>query len=382
MVTEKRALSWPTILFIFGYHIALLGYLPFYFMNHSPSKGIWITTVTLFALCNLSITCGYHRLYSHSAYKANKVVEAIILFFATLATQSSALKWSFDHRHHHAFVDTDRDPYSIKKGFLYAHIWWMFRKGLPIDKKVVADLLKNRMLYWQNRFYPYLMFAANILTTLVIGYMLNDYLGALVMTWGVRLFFSHHTTWFINSLAHTWGKQSYSQEHTAMDNHILSLLTFGEGFHNYHHTFANDYRNGVRWFDFDPSKWVIWTLSKLGLAYQLKKADDARIHKHLLDEQRLEILERVKEHFSSQLQPIEAKLDKISQNLLEKYRSFQKLQLQYKEFKSKNADRSALNQVRQEIAAVKGLIKAEYKAWKSFYKQIMLYKPSETIQLT
>lgn len=140
------------MLFIVGYHLALCIGLPFYFVHHHPSWGICVMTAVLVYASGLSVTAGYHRLYSHSTYKTNRFVEAVLLFFSTVATQGSALKWASDHRKHHAYVDSDRDPYSIKKGFLYAHFLWLFEKAEPIDPKVVADLLKNRLIRFQHRF--------------------------------------------------------------------------------------------------------------------------------------------------------------------------------------------------------------------------------------
>jgi stearoyl-CoA desaturase (delta-9 desaturase) len=236
-----------------------------------PSWQIVTTSIVLIYLTGLGVTMGYHRLYSHNAYKINPVVETIVLFFGTMGTQGSVLRWSFDHRYHHAFVDTDKDPYSIKKGFWYAHFLWLLEKPKPIENKIVADLLKNPLLRFQHRFYGLLMFGINLLVTLFFGWYYNDYLGAFLFVWIVRMFFLHHFTWFINSLAHTWGDRPFCESLSAVDNYLISLLTWGEGYHNYHHTFGYDYRNGVRWYHYDPTKWLIWTLSKLGLATRLKK---------------------------------------------------------------------------------------------------------------
>ncbi len=372
---EKKVIDWSSVLFICGYHLALLIGLPIYFMTHTPSLAVWMVGLFLFSACNLSITCGYHRYYSHNSYKLNGAVQAVMLFFATLAVQASAIKWGFLHRHHHAFVDTARDPYSIQEGFWHAHVLWTFGKTEKIDPKVVPDLFKNPMTAFQHRHYVWLMVGTNVLTTLLIGYLLNDYAGAFAITLGLRLFLCNHTTWFINSIAHTWGKQSYGQEHSAKDNFIISFLTFGEGYHNYHHTFANDYRNGIRWFDYDPSKWTIWLLSKLGLAKDLRRTDESRIRKHLLEEQKGEILAKVKAHFADQFAPIEAKLTKISQDLVEKYQRFQKLKTEYSAVKKqKNSEKS--KELTKEISLITSLIRQEYSAWQSFYKSVMHFNPS------
>src|SRR5206468_2641426 len=139
------------------------------------------------------------------------------------------------------------------------------------DPKVVPDLMKNRLVMFQDRFIGTWMILSNAIAFLLVGWLLNDFLGAFVISLWTRLFTLHHFTWFINSLAHTWGDKPFSQEQSAVDNYIISLLTFGEGYHNYHHTFANDYRNGIRWYHFDPTKWLIWSLHKLGLAFDLKR---------------------------------------------------------------------------------------------------------------
>ncbi len=181
--------DWPVTLFILGYHVLLLVGLPIYLMNYSVSWQMWFTSFVLLYGTGMCVTAGYHRLYSHSTYKTNRWVEVFLLFFASLATQGSALKWSYDHRRHHAFVDTDEDPYSIKKGFWFAHILWLFRKTKPIEKKVVADLYRNPLVMFQHKYFAPCMVISNLIVTLAIGYILNDYLGAFVISWLVRLFF-------------------------------------------------------------------------------------------------------------------------------------------------------------------------------------------------
>ena len=203
-----------------------------------------------------------------------------------MSCQGSVLRWAFDHRNHHAFVDTDDDPYSIKKGFWYAHFLWLMVNPKPIEPKTVPDLMRNKMVAFQHRYYPYLMVLSNALVFLFCGWMLNDFWGAFFLVTWMRIFLLHHFTWFINSLAHTWGDKPFCQEQSAVNNFIISLLTFGEGYHNFHHTFANDYRNGIRWYHFDPTKWMIWTLAKLRLASDLKRMDAYTIKKRMVIEEK------------------------------------------------------------------------------------------------
>ena len=369
---KDTKIDWGNLTFILGYHLALLIGLPIYYMNHSPSAGMWAITLLLMYISGISVTAGYHRLYSHPTYKTNKYVEAVLLFFATMATQGSALKWSFDHRKHHAYVDTEQDPYSIKKGFFFAHMLWMFRKSEPIDMKVVSDLGKNRLVMFQHRFYVPLMFLTNIFAVAVMGYLFNDYLTAFVFVWGVRLLILHHFTWFINSLAHTWGSKKFSQEHSAVDNYFMSIFTFGEGYHNYHHTFANDYRNGICWYHFDPTKWLIWTLSKLGLAHSLRRVSHMRIQERIVIEKRDELIDVVKNYLSVNSAMLEEKIEKTTRDILSKFSDFYRLTQEYKTHKKEvTPDKDLLKDLNLQIESLKKTMAEDWDAWNRLREDIM-----------
>ncbi len=313
IIHMKKKICWPVLLYIGGYHLFLAIALPIYFYFYTPSAALVWTTVALVFASGMAITAGYHRLYSHTCYKVHPVIEAVLLFFGTLATQGSVIRWANDHRLHHAHVDTDKDPYTVKKGLLHAHVLWMFFRSEPVDPKVVSDLYRKKMLVFQHKHYGWCMVAVNFLTSLVVGFLLGDYLGAFLFAWWVRLFALHHTTWCINSLAHYWGSQNYSQEHTAVDNYLISLLTYGEGYHNYHHSFAYDYRNGIRWYHFDPAKWLIWTLHKLGLAYDLKRVNNYRIARQLVLQHKDTLLQDLKN--SVYVQKVSEVAEKLSTKL-------------------------------------------------------------------
>lgn len=182
--------NWGPGLFLLGYHLLLLIALPIYFIHHSTTWGMIIVSSALMYITGISVTAGYHRCYSHLACKIHPVAEAVLLFFATMATQGSAIRWCFDHRHHHAFVDTDRDPYSIKKGFWYAHFLWLFEKPKKIEEKVVSDLFRNPLLRFQHKYYGLLMVVTNVIVVLFIGWVFNDYLGAFLFAWLTRTFSS------------------------------------------------------------------------------------------------------------------------------------------------------------------------------------------------
>lgn len=368
---KKSNFEWVNFSYIVGYHLALIVGLPFFFMKHTPSTGLWIASAVLFYVSGICVTAGYHRLYSHSTYRVNKGVEAVMLFFASMATQGSALKWSCDHRRHHAFVDTDRDPYSINKGFWFAHILWLFQKTEPIDQKIVSDLYKNRLVMFQNKYYGALMVATNVICSLVMGYFFNDYLSAFVIGWGLRLFVSHHTTWFINSLAHTWGSQPFSHEHTAVNNYVLALITFGEGYHNYHHTFAYDYRNGTRWYHFDPTKWMIWVFHKLHLANGLRRVATIQIKERIVTEHKKEFLANTRQFLSTNSALIEEKIEKVTNDVIAQYAQLNQLIKEYQIRKNeKTSDKNLLKNLSLEISTLKKNLKANWKNWTKTTKKV------------
>lgn len=366
----NRGVNWGPAIVLIAYQALFLMSFPIYLYYNTPSLWMIIVSVILLYLTGLSITAGYHRLYSHRAYKANRVVEMIILFLGSMAGQGSALRWAFDHRMHHAHVDTDKDPYSIAKGFWHAHFLWILEKPQPIDSKVVPDLLKNKLVAFQHRFDELLMLSANLIAFLVVGALLNDYLGAFFVALFARLFALHHFTWFINSLAHKWGEKPFSQEQSAVDNYILSLLTFGEGYHNYHHTFANDYRNGVRWYHFDPTKWLIWSLNKMGLAWDLKRMNKYTIRRKIILEHKTLLLEQIKTYWHDKAEEIEKQINDISERIVEKISTFSQLRERYYQFKKEGYGKEVLLSLKAEIKALKKSLKSDWKQWISLSKNI------------
>lgn len=361
-------INWTTLLFILGYHLFLLIAVPLYLLRYTPSASLIGISVAIIFICGIGITAGYHRLFSHLTYKTNRFIEFVFLFITSVATQGSALRWASDHRIHHAFVDTEKDPYSVTKGFLHAHILWMFSRTTPIDRKVVADLLKNPLIRFQEEHYLFCMLTSNALVTLAVGWYVGDYLGAFIFAWWGRLLISHHTTWCINSLAHMWGSQNYSEEHTAVDNYLISLITYGEGYHNYHHSFAHDYRNGIRWFHFDPGKWLIWTLSKLGLATDVKSVSNFRITKQMVTEHKQKLLESLKNTINTGL---EEKVTALGDILLNRLTVMQSLYDKYKVIPKQEA-----RIVREQIRQTKREWKENWKEWKRLIKTVRRIQPT------
>ena len=280
-MVNKPPLIWLNVM-IFSLSFGLAAFVaPWYGWQFGYSWEHLFWLVVCFSFCNLSITVGYHRLWSHKAFEAHWLVRLLCALGGAFALQNSALHWASDHRVHHKFVDqNDKDPYSAKRGFWYSHIGWMLRhynQATYADYTNCRDLQKDKIVMWQHKYYLPLAVTMNIGVPLLLGWWYQDIIGMLLVIGAVRLVLNHHTTFFINSLAHIWGKQPYTDKNTARDNGILAFFTFGEGYHNYHHIFENDYRNGIHWWHYDPTKWVIKVCSWLGLAKKLRVAPALKI---------------------------------------------------------------------------------------------------------
>jgi stearoyl-CoA desaturase (delta-9 desaturase) len=344
-------------------------------MFQLPTLGVTITGAILLYITGLSITTGYHRYYSHRTFKTNPFIEFILLFLGSMAAQGSALRWSFDHRIHHTHVDTDNDPYSIKKGFWYAHCLWILERPRPIDAKIVPDLLRNPLVMFQHKYYRATMIGTNALVVLLTGWIFNDFWGAFFITCWTRMFLLHHFTWFINSLAHVWGDKPFSQELSAVDNYFLSILTFGEGYHNYHHTFAHDYRNGIRWYHFDPTKWLIWTLNKLGLAHSLRRVDEATIRTRMVIETKTAILEKIKALCHTNAQELEVRIGELSDCLVAKLSLLAELKAQYVNCDAAALSAEAVASMKAQLKQLHKDLREDWRRWKHLCNDILDNKP-------
>jgi stearoyl-CoA desaturase (delta-9 desaturase) len=271
----KPRIHWLNFIFLSGtFLVAAIG-VPIYLWFFGWD---WYQFALFFAfwICTgLSITLGYHRLYAHHAFEAGWPVKLFTALFGAAAFEGPVTEWASDHRYHHKFVDRDGDPYNVTKGFFHAHIGWLLYGEPRCRMENVPDLRADPLLRWQERYYVFVAVGMGILLPTLLGALHGGAVGALggLLIPGIaRIVFVQHMTFFINSLCHMVGKRPYSTHCTCRDSWVMALLTFGEGYHNFHHTFAYDYRNGVFPWQWDPTKWVIWVLHRLGLVWNLKKA--------------------------------------------------------------------------------------------------------------
>ena len=277
---ETAPINWPVVMVLWGTFLAAVTVVPWYGFTYGFSGWAWAFFGIFLALNGIGIGSGYHRLWSHRTYSAHPALRIFLALIGGMAIQNSVLVWCARHRIHHRDVDdNEHDPYSIGRGFWFAHVGWMLRdyKSGEVDFSVVPDLQRDPVVMWQHNWYGTLVLATNIGVPLLLGWLVGDVWGVFLLAGVLRLVVSHHVTFFINSLAHMWGKQPYTDENSAKDNWFLALITYGEGFHNFHHMFQSDYRNGIRWWHVDMNKWFISLCAGFGLAKGLKRTPQFKI---------------------------------------------------------------------------------------------------------
>ncbi len=273
--------NWGTSSFLILSFVASLIGVPIYIYHYGIDFFQIALFLIFFFLSGMSITLGYHRLFAHKAFKASAPVRFFTLVFGACAFEDSALDWSSDHRQHHKHVDHEEDdPYSITKGFFWAHMGWIFFKLFPRTLPNVNDLRTDKLVMWQHK-YPHLIgVLMGFVFPAFLGYLWGGWsaaLGAFLIAGLARVVCVQHCTFFINSLCHTIGNRPYDSSTSARDSWLMAIFTFGEGYHNYHHSFQHDYRNGVKGWQWDPTKWAIWSLEKLGLASDLRRVSREKI---------------------------------------------------------------------------------------------------------
>ncbi|MEQ8767074.1 MAG: fatty acid desaturase [Planctomycetota bacterium] len=288
--------------------------------------------VLFYLLSGLGITAGYHRYYSHQSYRCHPIVQIFHLIFGAIALQQPVYDWARNHRLHHRYSDTDRDPHNIRRGFFWAHMGWvLFDHGYEGNYTTVKDLSDNRLVQWQRRLYwpIFVLFAIGL--PLFLGSLYGRPGGALLWAGLLRIVLQSHATYAINSFAHTFGRRPHSTRTEARDSLLLALVSHGEGYHNYHHRFASDYRNGHLWHHWDPTKWFIKGLSYFGLTYDLKRAPQTQLLQAKLERDLQTVRERIAS-FSAEVQhACEERLSAAGERLEQLAQRFQEARQRYRE---------------------------------------------------
>ena len=242
---------------------------------------IW--AVIYYYMTGLGVTAGYHRLWAHTSYSATLPLRIFLALTGGGAVEGSIRWWARDHRAHHRYVlhvfvaaqytnifdrytDTDKDPYSVRKGLLYSHFGWMVMKQNPkrIGRTDITDLNEDAVVRWQHRHYlKVVLFMGLGFPMLITGLGWGDWFGGFIYAGILRILFVQQSTFCVNSLAHYLGDQPFDDRNSPRDHVFTALVTLGEGFHNFHHQFPSDFRNAIRWYQYDPTKWLVASTSNV-----------------------------------------------------------------------------------------------------------------------
>jgi stearoyl-CoA desaturase (delta-9 desaturase) len=332
----------------------------------------------MFTACAMSITLGYHRLFAHGAYKAHWLVKLVTLIFGAAAYENSALMWTSEHRKHHKHVDHEDDPYDISRGFFYAHIGWLFLRFIPhreLDN--VQDLRKDRMVMWQHNYVQVIATIVSFVVPMIVGYVWDGwkgFLGCLIIVGFLRVVCVHHVTFFINSFCHMIGNRPYSSTCSARDSWLMAIFTFGEGYHNYHHEFQHDYRNGVKPWQWDPTKWMIWLLSKLGLAYDLREVPEEKILLAQIQEKQRSLKQQLEENRRTLPQSAADLLASATAQIQHASEEWEKWRREYTLAKEKHLEhsREKIAQIRKELNLAAARLRDAIRAWNEAHRGALL----------
>ncbi len=248
--------------------------IPFVLVHLACFAAIWtgvtwqslILCVVLYWGRIFSIGAGYHRYFAHRAYSTSRLFQFVLAFASQSTFQKSVLWWAAKHRHHHLHSDTEDDVHSPRHaGFWYSHMGWIFtRRHDTFDMVKVSDLAKYPEIMWLHRHERWPAYALATLCYLIAG------LPGLVVGffWSTCLVF--HATFCINSLAHVSGSKRYVTGDDSRNNWLLAIFTMGEGWHNNHHACQSSVRQGFRWWEYDPTYYLLKLLSVTGVVWGLK----------------------------------------------------------------------------------------------------------------
>lgn len=252
----------------------------------------------MYLLTALGVTVGFHRLLTHRAFQTHAWLAYVLAILGSMSLQGPVIDWVADHRKHHTFTDEEGDPHSphaghgaglggMLRGLWHAHVGWLFEThGQASSRRFAPDLLEDPTMRRINRSFPTIA-----LLTLALPFLLGLALsggspraGLTALLWGglVRIFLVHHVTWSINSICHFFGSRRFDTPDRSTNVFWLALPSLGEAWHHNHHAFPRSAFHGLRWYELDPSGWLILAMARVGLAWDVVRVTPERERAKLL----------------------------------------------------------------------------------------------------
>lgn len=346
--------NWAAIIFISITHFIGLFAWPIYLLYDGAPQWQEISAFFfMYFLTVLGVNFGYHRGICHRSFQMSRPLKFLSLFAASSTAENSALIWCSDHRRHHRYQDTERDPYNINQGFWWAHIGWIFGRSPKRDFSNCPDLLKDPLVMNQHRYYVIWLILSCFGLPLFIGFLIGRPLACLLLAGFTRLFVVNHITYLVNSWAHYFGRRPYDSKSTARDSLFVAILASGEGYHNFHHRFPFDFRNGHRWFEWDPTKWLIYLAYWTGQAWNLKRTPAVEIYRARIQTQELKVKVKNPEY------------EELSQVLKSALIRWRKLNFEWQQLRNSfdTESRERLKQLKTKMEEAKKDFKQRYQEW-------------------
>jgi stearoyl-CoA desaturase (Delta-9 desaturase) len=239
----------------------------------APTQKAIIAGIILYFIRMFGVTAGYHRYFSHRAFKTSRFFAFCLAFLAQTSAQRGIIWWASNHRHHHRFSDKPEDLHSpLQSGLFHSHVGWLWNPTSYIQKPNVADLERLPELCWLNNNPMIPAICLGIACWLSMGW------AGLVYSFGISTIVLFHATFTINSLSHVWGKKVYPTKDDSRNNFWLALLTLGEGWHNNHHHYMRSARQGFYWWQIDITFYILFCLDKIGLVWNLRPVPSKQKH--------------------------------------------------------------------------------------------------------
>jgi stearoyl-CoA desaturase (delta-9 desaturase) len=246
----------------------------------------------MYLLSALGVTVGFHRLLTHRAFETHRPVRYLLAILGSMSLQGPVIDWVADHRKHHTFADEEGDPHSphagraagwrgMLRGLWHAHVGWLFEThGQASSSRFARDLIEEPVMRRIHRAFPWIALASlglPFLLGLAAGHgSLVAGLSALLWAGLIRIFFVHHITWSINSICHFFGARRFDTDDHSTNVFWLALPSLGEAWHHNHHAFPRSAFHGLRWYEFDPSGWLILAMARVGLAWNVVRVTPER----------------------------------------------------------------------------------------------------------
>jgi stearoyl-CoA desaturase (Delta-9 desaturase) len=251
-----------------------------------------IIFAVMYLLTALGVTVGFHRLLTHRAFETHRPVRYLLAILGSMSLQGPVIDWVADHRKHHTFTDEEGDPHSphagqgagligMLRGLWHAHVGWLFEThGQAASSRFARDLVEDPGMRRIHRSFPLIALASLglpfLLGLAISGGSLVAGLSALLWAGLIRIFFVHHITWSINSICHFFGSRRFATDDRSTNVFWLALPSLGEAWHHNHHAFPRSAFHGLRWYELDPSGWLILGMARVGLAWDVVRVTPER----------------------------------------------------------------------------------------------------------